>query len=379
MQPFLPIELLQAIVDDVPAAQDLRRVRAANRTLDALATARAFRTLNLTNTETSADGFLALLECRELVRHVEEVVYCDRTVDTGDDGRLMDEEYEESIRIKISDALKQLYELPNLRRLSVIFHPTYQEDEDDEAVPGRHALIQQSVFAALSSKHWLTTGRLTHVTFKNLTPMYPAVCTSSAFAALFSSVTDLHVSTASYPDEGTISNRWVSFWGYLPTALTAPGLSSHLTSLTIRGGAAVAHTAFFTFLGLSYPHLTTLTLENILFSPRVSAEDFIVRHGKRLAHLTLVTCKLPLQGSDDVPERPWARVWDRFASELGSLTRLEVVDENDPSTGAPLRYTMLSMNLFESYFVSPENDDAALLRFRVVVGSNRKHERVLEI
>jgi hypothetical protein len=70
-----PPELLGAIVAEVHSQPDLLRLRAANSTLNALATPRAFRAIQFANTDKSLERFKRLANYPKFTGLIHEVVY----------------------------------------------------------------------------------------------------------------------------------------------------------------------------------------------------------------------------------------------------------------------------------------------------------------
>ena len=70
-----PVELLALIVEHVPTDKGLRSLRAVDKTFCALATPLAFRRAYVTNSLPSAQGLRALMECHELAKTVETIIF----------------------------------------------------------------------------------------------------------------------------------------------------------------------------------------------------------------------------------------------------------------------------------------------------------------
>ena len=82
MTTYLPVEILNAIFEEVDDVRDLWHVRTVSRTLCAAATPIAFRVLSVITTR-SARNLGRLFDVPDIAAHVREVVYHD----TGTDRR----------------------------------------------------------------------------------------------------------------------------------------------------------------------------------------------------------------------------------------------------------------------------------------------------
>ena len=83
----LPVDLLEIIVNQVPAGVDLRNIRASNKIFCALSTPRVFRRILVKNTIRHAQAFEFVMQCQAAIPYLEEIFF--RDIDAGEDGNFL--------------------------------------------------------------------------------------------------------------------------------------------------------------------------------------------------------------------------------------------------------------------------------------------------
>lgn len=153
-----------------------------------------------------------------------------------------------------------------------------------------------------------------------------------------------------------------------------PPSHSRLDSLTLRSPRGLFHTHDLCPHGLIYPHLTSISLENIVLgrpSSTGSMISFILSHKTTLRRLELTRCSIIVTDNTDDSLRYWSHIWDRFSKDLTSLSELKIVQSSSEQTKTSTGYTMFVEDKeLEMFLLSPmrsKTDDSALERFQRVV------------
>ena len=115
------------------------------------------------------------------------------------------------------------------------------------------------------------------------------------------------------------------FWSeMIPERFLDPA-QQKLTSLTLFSDQLVGQFPAVDLTWLRFPHLTDLSLNGFMFNDQRLVEDFIVRHGLTLQHLTLDTCPIHIGGTEGPIARSWAPILQRFADKLVALLDFKVM------------------------------------------------------
>ncbi|KAI0065741.1 hypothetical protein BV25DRAFT_1988841 [Artomyces pyxidatus] len=363
--PSLPLELLHIIVG-LTDSTDLSSFRAASKTFCAVATPRLFRVLGCTNTVSSTDSIVALLSCTYLHEYVEEFVYTDWYERPGEESFPWPPE-DARVQENIINAISQLKYLPALHTISLTFSPFFLEptsqyiDVNDEPSASLH--LQRAVFSAFTALSNIPTLR--SLTLECLTPFPNPIFTQHNFLSFFRGLTRLHLSTVSDTSmEGAVyQDPIVEFYtGAIPLILRAP--MSTLTSLALHSDQDVGSLPGLALSELHYPHLTHLSLEQVLFDADTGAEAFILAHASTLTSLRLSLCRVALPEENNAPDRTWADVYGALQEGLVNLRRLEVTEswegmdwpDGNPD-GMKLRYARMDSGYgWNPYFGEHEED-----------------------
>ncbi|KAI0062608.1 hypothetical protein BV25DRAFT_1838103 [Artomyces pyxidatus] len=362
--PSLPIELLNAIVDQVPP-DELYNFRAASKLFNDIATPRIFRCIGVTNTLISAKAFGNVVKCQNIMEHVREVRY----VENEDDSALVYND--EDVLQSLCSTFSYLDQIPALDTLTVVFEPLghfiVRGSSETPRLDHQTAILTAIAGPSCPPKKL----NLRTLTLNNLIPVIEDIHKSSSFFALFQRVTVLRLTILPELDiEGDSLFSSDYFWRKTTRDVVGlPALASNLTSLALCSRVDVGPVLF--FLNLTYPCLTSLTLQSIIFNPVVGTRDFIRRHCRTLTDLELVRCKISMDGN--TPPKLWAEVWDSFAEELGALVHLRVELEMNPAHA--LRYARQVGGMFLCYDddqkANAGGDSEALERLREVVAVRR--------
>ncbi|KAI0265084.1 hypothetical protein BC834DRAFT_970283 [Gloeopeniophorella convolvens] len=388
--PVIPTEILQAIVLDVDSPQDLLSVRAANRTLNDLATPRAFECLTVKDTEESSLSFFNLLQSDgEVKPHVKNVIFRDQYLDDGEDGTELSTElmpfspYSNDIEVRerIIAALSNLGSLPKLESIHLHFNRTWNEETSlDMEDPSEGLQFQLEVLQTLANISSTLGPRLRSLEINNLIAFPKEVLVSAPFLTLFHHLEHLQMSVISDKDsEGAVYEDPIQdFWGTtIPTILRAASTSGSLKDLTLMSDQDISGMGLPIFpAGLQYPTLDTLFLRNILFNAYSGVEDFIVRHGKSLKSLSLDTCQMTVEDDAETRDLNWAQVWRRWSEVLTELTHLGVRFDRQDKDGRILSYAYNNVGygwipLFDELGPAEEEDGPALKEFRAKVKARK--------
>ncbi|KAA1473280.1 hypothetical protein DENSPDRAFT_839730 [Dentipellis sp. KUC8613] len=362
----LPVEMLKAIVEDVPA-EDLLPVRAAAKTLNKLATPHAFRVLRAKTTLESVQKLAEALGTPDVAKHVKEIVIRDVEAKAGvdlfapekepksadeaeEEAQDEPEEDQEGLREALTSAIALFHTLPSLETVNVTFPPNFEDDED--ADPRQ---LQTTILESLTA-HPL---ELKSLSLANVATGPSELYAKPEFEALLKPLTELRISTISDQEQGGWYDEepCIEFWQMMQTRLLT--LPENLTSLALHSDIEIGWFPEFRFAELNYPKLASLSLKNVVFNEEVGIEDFIVRHKETLTRLDLQRCPVVLP--DEGEERHWSQIYQRLGSELTNLKHIDIQNENGDRT---LKYAMLDAGVGFQYVTMDddgrvEEDNAA--------------------
>ncbi|KAA1473994.1 hypothetical protein DENSPDRAFT_840541 [Dentipellis sp. KUC8613] len=382
-----PVEILWSISHNVVSPHDLRSLRATNKTFRAIATPSAFRRLLVRDRVKSAEGFKHILEDEAITPYVQEVVFHDASAkydgsmtdwddDTGND------DVEKTIET-LQTAFSLLSRLQKLTILRLVFHPIWVEQHDEDIYDISDEL--RTELAVLTGVAAASPSLTLHsLTFLNLTSFPNEVFEQSTFQSLLSSLQHFHVAnkTVGFAHEGFNSlDPYVDFWERtIPRLFLLPASAptAALTSLALHSDEDIGLIPEFSFAGLHYPRLTSLSLRRIFFHETTGTEEFILRHKDTLTRLELKECRIAVEEFAEAPSEYWSAVYRHLADGLEHLIDLVVVERADESLDPiiperPLRYAHLDpgygfMPAFD-VISGEEHDAAALEDFRAVVNA----------
>ncbi|KAI0312588.1 hypothetical protein OF83DRAFT_1145355 [Amylostereum chailletii] len=324
----LPPELLRLIVDELESPDHFRALRLVSSTFNAFATPRAFRTLHVSNRLNSGANLKNLLLATHIAPHVEELFYCDKWAEDGQDKMLIPDYDPANMSDRIAgkqlvEAFLMLYNLSSLSSLVMTFYPEFEESRMRHECSS-HRTLQSALLTALSRQTTHLSLKLRAFSIHNLIAFHDpsGLYESTSFITLLSHLTALHITTLSdtNPLSGAVHGfPMAKFWGRSIYQAFLPPCQHNLTSLTLWSdqdiGGAIGGA---TFLGLFYPHLISLSIQHF---------DFIARHGRTLTRLEMRRCKLTKVLEEVDVGRDWADVWVRFSDELNHLHELIVEEE----------------------------------------------------
>lgn len=324
----LPIELINAIVQDISATVDLLHLRSLNRSYRKLVTPRAFSKLHIKNSIQSAQNFRQIIATASLAIHVREVVYdsrdneCFRLLPDNVDSADAVSELEEVL----TNAFCGITALPRIESVILNFWPSFLcRESGREVCENPFWFINRQLTLLHAIHHGMKTSRMTTLSLNNV--ILPT--TSYDFV---SSLTD---SPLSHISVSVVSNAEVSTWsasnninGSLGALL--PPSNPTLKSIVLRSPQGAYHSLATRLSSFYYPSLESLVLENIIFDHTPSfdgVEEFVLRHRDTLQRLELQSCACYVSDSG-TNVRQWSTIWQRWAAELTSLTEL-VVNSDD--------------------------------------------------
>ncbi|KAI0338726.1 hypothetical protein BDW22DRAFT_670595 [Trametopsis cervina] len=335
----LPIELVGAVVAQVASIGDLLSLRAVNHTFSAYATPRAFATYHVVNTNKSVIGHASLLEHVGLARLVRTlVVHCEAS---PGENRLVNrvEENAESheIRLAMGVNLARLALLPHLQELELDFFSgmVWQNFKSaggggmtmTVASPSKYFMLQTAIIQAITDGGPDSLPpSLTSFTIANLIPFPAPEYQNPSFELLMSRLSRFSLSAHALRFSGRHGEDMFSwFWSeMIPERFLEPA-QPKLTTLSLFSDQPVGQFPAVDLSWLRFPHLTTLSLNGFMFNEQRLVEDFIVRHGRTLEHITLDTCPIHIGGVEGMPPRTWASILQRFTDKLPALLDLQMV------------------------------------------------------
>ena len=193
--------------------------------------------------------------------------------------------------------------------------------------PSKYFILQTSIIKAITDAGPEALPPALHtLTIANLIP-YPAPEFQSAtFEALMSRISHFSLSVHALRFSGRHGeDMFAWFWTeMIPERFLEPA-QSHLKSLSLFTDQPVGQFPPIDLSWLRFPLLTNLTLTGFMFNEQRLVEDFIIRHGRTLQHLTLDTCPIHIGGAQGTPPRTWASILQRFTEKLSMLLDFKTV------------------------------------------------------
>ncbi|KAG2119444.1 hypothetical protein DEU56DRAFT_120374 [Suillus clintonianus] len=367
----LPIEIINAVVENVSSTKDLLQLRCLNQTFRDLVTPIAFSKIHVKNSIQSAQNLQQVIGAAHLATHVREVVYDSRddecfqfppeNIDVED--MLEVAELEEAL----TEAFCAIGAFPRLERVVASFWPSFTSQSGKEIRESPFWFTSRQLTVIHSIYHAMETSRMSSLSLNNVV-MMPALC--------YDFVSTLTNSPLSHLSVSVVPNADISAWsgskdinGSLGALL--PLSNATLKSLVLRSPQGPYYSVKTQLSSFHYPSLESLVLENIILDQTPSAdgvEEFVLRHKNSLRRLELRSCTSYV-ASPSVDARLWSSIWERWTAELTSLREL-VVDGNsgyvvlDPEWGYVTHKAISAM--------AAEGDSSSLQMFQDAIAAARQ-------
>lgn len=250
----------------------------------------------------------------------------------------MEEDIEaREIRFAMSANFSKLPALVSLEELELDFFSgmvwqNFKDSAGDEmtlsiASPSKYFMLQTSVIKAITDMEpTMSLPQLRSLHIANLIPFPAPEFQSIGFECLMACPTEFSLSVHALRFGGRHGEEMYSwFWGeMIPERFLDPA-QQNLTTLSLFSDQPVGQFPPVDLTWLRFPHLTNLTLNGFMFNDQRFVEDFIVRHGNTLQHLTLDTCPIHIGGTEGPPSRSWAVILQRFTDKLTALLEFKVM------------------------------------------------------
>lgn len=195
--------------------------------------------------------------------------------------------------------------------------------------PTKYFMLQSSVLDALCTAFSFSLESkmpsLNSLTIANLIPFPAPSLQHPGFENLMTRAQKFSLSVHALRFSGRHGEDMYSwFWSeMIPERFLEP-MQPTLTTLSLFTDQPVGQFPAVDLSWLRFPHLRKLSLNGFMFNEQRLIEDFIVRHGRTLTHLTLDTCPIHIGGAQGAPPRPWSAILSRFTSKLSTLLNFEI-------------------------------------------------------
>ncbi|KAG0696363.1 hypothetical protein DFH29DRAFT_951486 [Suillus ampliporus] len=353
----LPVEIINAVVENVCSTTDLLQLRRLNWTYRDLVTPIAFSKIHVKN---------SIIGATHLATHVREVIYDSRDgecfqfpQDNPDVEDILEvAELEEAL----TEAFCAIAALSGLERVVANFWPSFISQSGKEVRESPFWFTNRQLTVTHAIYHSMKTSRMTSLSLNNVV-MMPASCYDFVSSLTNSPLSNLSLSV--------VPNAEISAWsgskdinGSLGALL--PPSNVILKSLVLRSPQGPYHSLTTQLSSLNYPSLESLVLENIVFDQTPSAdgvEEFVLRHKSSLRQLELRSCGSHV-GAPSFDARPWSSIWQRWAAELTGLREL-VVDGDCGYVVLDAEWGYISYKLISA--MTAESDSSSLQMFQDAV------------
>ncbi|KAG1864935.1 hypothetical protein DFJ58DRAFT_771643 [Suillus subalutaceus] len=322
----LPIEIINAIVENVSSLTDLLQLRCLSQAYRDLVTPIAFSKLHVKNSIQSAQNFQQIIAAPNLAPYVREVVYDSRddecfqfppeTIEVED--MLEVDELEETL----TEAFCSIDTLPRLECVTASFWPSFISHSGKEIRESAFWFTNRQLTVTHAIYHAMKKSRMSSLSLNNVVMMPPS---------RYDFVSALTNSPLSHLSLSVVPNADISAWsgskdvnGSLGALL--PLSNATLKSLELRSPQGPYHSLATQLSSFHYPSLESLVLENIVFDQTPSpegVEEFVLRQKSGLRHLELRSCASYV-ASPSFDARLWSSIWQRWATELTNLRELVV-------------------------------------------------------
>jgi hypothetical protein len=322
----LPVEIINAVVQNVSSMTDLLQLRRLNQAYRDLVTPIAFSKLHVKNSIQSAQNFQQIIATPHLATHVREVVY-----DSRDDECFhfppANIEIEDMLEVAeleetLTEAFCTIDALPRLECVTASFWPSFTSQSGKEIRESPFWFTNRQLTVIHAIYHSMKTSRMTSLSLNNVVMMPPS---------RYDFVSTLTNSPLSHLSLSVVPNADISAWsgskdinGSLGALL--PLSNPTLKSLELRSPQGPYHSLDTQLSSFHYPSLESLVLENTIFDQTPSpngVEEFVLRQKNTLRHLELRSCASYV-ASPSVDARLWSSIWQRWAAELTNLKELVV-------------------------------------------------------
>ncbi|KAG0696361.1 hypothetical protein DFH29DRAFT_813067 [Suillus ampliporus] len=366
----LPIEIINAVVENVSSTTDLLQLRSLNWTYRDLVTPIAFGKIHVKNSIQSAQNCQQVIGAANLATHVREVVYDYRDGECfhfpqDNPGKYLfplDELEVAELEEALIEAFCAIPALPSLEHVVANFWPSFVSQSGKEVRESPFWFTNRQLTVIHAIYNSMKTSRMKSLSLNNVV-MMPASCYDFVSSLTNSPLSNLSLSV--------VPNADISAWsgskdinGSLGALL--PPSNVTLKSLVLRSPQGPYHSLTTQLSSLNYPSLESLMLENIVFDQTPSAvgiEEFVLRHKSSLRRLELRSCASYV-GAPSFNARPWSSIWQRWAAELTGLREL-VVDGDSGYVVLDAEWGYVTYKLISAMTV--ESDSSSLQMFHDVV------------
>ncbi|OAX35961.1 hypothetical protein K503DRAFT_851103 [Rhizopogon vinicolor AM-OR11-026] len=342
----LPVELINAVVENVSSPTDLLHLRRVNRTYLKLVTPLVFSKLHVKNSIQSAQNFQQVIGTADLATHIREVVYDSRDNESFQfppenvelDHTLEVAELEEAL----TEAFCAITALPNLDSVELNFWPSFISQSGKEVRQSPFWFANRQLMILEAIYHVMKTSHMTSLSLNNVV-MMPS--------SSYDFVSSLTNSPLSHLSLSVVSNAEISAWsgskdinGSLGALL--PPSNPTLRSLVLHSPQGSYHSLTTQLSSFHYPSLARLVLGNIILDQTPSAdgvEAFVLRHKDSLC--------------SPADARRWSSIWQRWMVELTGLDK--VVVDSDSQGHRPIGP------------MTAEEDTSSLQMFQDVVAARK--------
>ncbi|KAG2136592.1 uncharacterized protein EDB93DRAFT_1168487 [Suillus bovinus] len=326
----LPIEIINAVVENVSSLTDLLQLRSLNKAYRELVTPIAFTKLHVKNSIQSAQNLQQIIAAANLAPHVREVVYDSRDNECfqfpPENIEIEDMFEVAELEEALTEAFCALDSFPRLERVVASFWPTFVSQSGKEIHENPFWFTSRQLTVIHSIYHAMKKSRMSSLSLNNVVMMPPSC---------YDFVSTLTNSPLSHLSLSVVPNADISAWsgskeinGSLGALL--PLSNATLKSLELRSPQGPYHSLETKLSSFHYPSLESLVLENIVFDQTPSPdglEEFVIRQKSRLRHLELQSCASYVS-NPSTDARLWSSIWQRWMAELTSLRELVVDDDS---------------------------------------------------
>lgn len=254
------------------------------------------------------------------------------------DYRLVEEDVEaRDIRFALAANMLKLSSLLSLEELELNFFSgmvwqNFKDSGTDDLTlsvtrPSKYFMLQNSVMKAITDiEPSLFLPRLRSLHIANLIPFPASEYQTPGFENLMASLTSFSLSVHALRFSGRHGEDIYSwFWSEMIPERFLDPMQPKLTTLSLFSDQPVGQFPPVDLTWLRFPHLTDLSLNGFMFNDHRLVEDFIIRHGNTLQHLTLDTCPIHIGGVEGSPPRAWAVILQRFTDKLTGLLDFRIM------------------------------------------------------
>lgn len=252
--------------------------------------------------------------------------------------RLVEEDFEaREIRFALAANVSKLAALVSLEELELDFFSgmvwqNFKGSGTDDmtmsvASPSKYFMLQTSVIKAITDiEPTICLSHLQSLHIANLVPFPAPEYQSDSFESLMGGLTNFTLSVHALRFSGRHGEEMYSwFWSEMIPARFLDSAQQKLKTLSLFSDQPVGQFPPVDLTWLRFSNLTTLSLNGFMFNEERLVEDFIIRHGHTLEHLTLDTCPIHIGGVAGPPSRTWAVVLQRFTDKLTALLDFKIM------------------------------------------------------